>query len=62
MSKKNILSSKTFWFNFLFAVGYTATELASRGSIDPKLALYIIAGCNLILRIFTEVPVTIFKK
>lgn len=56
--KKSLWKSKTFWLNLLTAT--VAVAGGTYGEILPtKVAVPILAGANIAIRIFTSLPVTL---
>lgn len=53
MDTKNILQSRTFWFNVATAA------ITYAGYLPPQYATYIVAVGNIILRFLTTQPVTL---
>ena len=53
MPSKNILKSKTFWFNI------TAAVVHYSGSLNPKYAVPVAAVGNILLRLLSSGEVTV---
>lgn len=56
MDAKSIFASKTFWLNVIGAVTVVVTALPEKYSV-PAMALL-----NIVNRLFTDQPVTLFRS
>uniref|UniRef100_A0A6H1ZIF4 Uncharacterized protein n=1 Tax=viral metagenome TaxID=1070528 RepID=A0A6H1ZIF4_9ZZZZ len=58
MTAKNILSSKTFWFNVI-TIGIGIVGVINKSfPIDPQILVYINGAGNILLRLLTGKPIT----